>query len=259
MLEGILGKPITSLEIIDRDLPGELTAHEDVELDIRVRLDDGSRADVGMQMRATAALRSRLVFQATRDYSSQPVRGGRYEDLTPTAVVVWLVEPLFPSLGRLHSTFELFEQSTHTPIGDAFALHVLQLSEISRSPRTSEDARAHRWARFLTAQTDAEFEQLASDDPIMSLAKKTLETLSQDPDVQRRAREREDARALYEIDLATSKRLGKAELLLELLGERFGPPSEATRARVTAATSKQLDTWAKRIFTATTLDEMLAP
>jgi predicted transposase/invertase (TIGR01784 family) len=262
MLEGILGKPIASLEIIDRDLPGELTADKDVELDIRVRLGDGSRADVEMQMRLTAALRSRLVFYAARDYSSQIVRGARYEDLTPTVVVAWLVEPLFPELDRLHSTFEMLERHTHTPFGDELALHVLQLSEITPSLGPSEDARVHRWGRFLTAQTDAEFEQLASEDPIMSLAKKTLETLSQDPDVQRRAREREDARALYQIDLATSKRLGKAEgkaeLLLELLGERFGPPSEATRARVTAATSEQLDTWAKRIFTAATLDEMLA-
>jgi flagellar biosynthesis/type III secretory pathway protein FliH len=117
----------------------------------------------------------------------------------------------------------------------------------------------------------------------MSLAKQTLEALSQDPDVRRLAREREDSRALYQIDLATSKRLGRAEglreglregkaegkaeglregkakLLLEQLGERFGPPSDATRARIASATSEQLDAWAKRILTAATLDDVLAP
>jgi predicted transposase/invertase (TIGR01784 family) len=259
MLEGILQRPIDSLEILDRDLPGDLPADKDVELDVRVRLGDGSRADIEMQIRLTAALGSRLVFYAARDYSSQLARGGRYEDLTPSVVVAWLVDPLFPDLHRLHCHFELLELHTHVPFGGQLALHVLQLSEIGPSPAPGEDARVHRWAHFLTATSDEELEQLASEDPIMSLAKQTLEALSQDPDVRRLVREREDSRALYQIDLATSKRLGKAELLTELLGERFGPPSDATRARIGSATSEQLDAWVKRILTAATLDDVLAP
>jgi predicted transposase/invertase (TIGR01784 family) len=259
MLEGVLQRSIDSLEILDRDLPGQLPADKDIELDVRVRLGDGSRADIEMQIRLTAALGSRLVFYAARDYSSQLVRGGRYEDLTPTVVVAWLVEPLFPDLARLHCNFELLELHTHIPFGGQLALHVLQLSALGPSPAPGEDARVHRWARFLTAQNEAALEQLASEDPIMSLAKQTLDALSQDPTARRLAREREDARALYQIDLATSKRLGKAELLLELLGERFGAPSDVTRARIASATSDQLDTWAKRILAAATFDDVLAP
>jgi hypothetical protein len=101
----------------------------------------------------------------------------------------------------------------------------------------------------------------------MSLAKQTLDALSQDPTARRLAREREDALALYQIDLATSKRLGKTEglregmtrILLELLGERFGPPSEVTRARIASAPFELLDAWAKRLITAATLDDVLAP
>lgn len=263
MLEGVLQRPMESLEIIDRDLPGELPANKDIELDVRVRLGDGSRADVEMQIRLTAALGSRLVFYVARDYSSQLARGGRYEDLTPSVVVAWLVDPLFPDLHRFHCDFELLELHTHVPFGGQLAIHVLQLSELGSSPAPGEDARVHRWARFLIATSDEELEQLASEDPIMSLAKQTLEELSQDPDVGRLAREREEARALYQIDLATSKRLGKAEgkaeLLLEQLGERFGPPSDATRARIASATSEQLHAWAKRILTAATLDDVLTP
>jgi predicted transposase/invertase (TIGR01784 family) len=271
MLEGTLGKPIQSLEILDRDIPGELPADKAIELDVRVKLGDGSRADIEMQIRLTAALGSRLVFYAARDYSTQLARGAGYEDLTPTAVVAWLVEPLFPDLHRLHACFELRDRYTHTPFGDELALHVLQLSMIDPSPRPGEDARVHRWARFFMAQSDEELEQLAAEDPIMSLAKETLEALSQDPTVCRLAQEREDALALYRIDLATSKRLGKTEglregkaagksdLLLKQLGVRFGPPPEATRARLATATPEQLDTWAERVLTATTLDEVLAP
>lgn len=267
MLEGTLGKPIHSLEILDRNIPGELPTDKAIELDVRVRLGDGSRADIEMQIRLTAALGSRLVFYAARDYSTQLARGAGYEDLTPTAVIAWLVEPLFPDLHRLHACFELRDRYTHTLFGDDLALHVLQLSMLGPSPRPGEDVRVHRWARFLMAQTDEELEQLAEEDPSMSLAKKTLEALSQDPTVCRLAREREDALALYRIDLATSRRLGeqeglrdgKATLLLKLLGKCFGPPSEATLARVAAATPEQLDTWAERMLTVKALDEVLAP
>jgi hypothetical protein len=118
-------------------------------------------------------------------------------------------------------------------------------------------------AKRSSIRTSTTFSVRGTEDPIMSLAKQTLDALSQDPDVLRLAREREDSRALYQIDLATSKRLGKAEgkaeLLLALLGERFGPPSDVTRARIASATSEQLDAWAKRILTAATLDDVLAP
>ena len=139
----------------------------------------------------------------------------------------------------------------------------MQLSALRPSPAPDEDARVHRWARFLTASSDAELDQLASEDPIMSLAKQTLEALSQDPATHRLVREREEAIKLYRIDLVTSKAEGllegKAELLLKLLAIRFGPLPEPTRARITAATTEQIDTWAERMLTASTLDEVLAP
>jgi hypothetical protein len=52
---------------------------------------------------------------------------------------------------------------------------------------------------------------------------------------------------------------GVAKVLLELLGQRFGPISEATRAHVETATIEQLDTWTDRILAAPTIDDVLAP
>jgi hypothetical protein len=61
------------------------------------------------------------------------------------------------------------------------------------------------------------------------------------------------------ISRAEGEAKGRAELLLKLLGLRFGPPSAATRARVETATSDQLDAWAERVLTAQTLDDVLTP
>ena len=134
-------------------------------LDIRTLLDDGSRADLEMQMHTPPQLASRLLFYATRDYADQLHRGDEYHLLTPTLSIIWLVEPLFPELGHLHSLFELRDRFTGTRYNDHLAIHLLQLSPLTSSPTTGYTATVHRWARFLTARTHAEFDQLASEHP----------------------------------------------------------------------------------------------
>jgi predicted transposase/invertase (TIGR01784 family) len=275
MLEAILGKPIVELTVVNPNIPGNVASSKAIVLDVRAILADGSRADLEMQVRAGPVLRSRLVYYGARDYSDQLVRGDEYDRLTPTTVVVWLVQPLFPTLDRLHSTFELRERHTHMLFSDQLTFHVLQLSALSPTGATGYAGAVERWARFFTARDQAELDRLAAEDPIMHLAKQTLEQLSQDPATRRLARERADALRLYEMDLAASKAEGKAEgraegkaegraegkaeLLLELVGLRFGPPSEQVRAQVETASAEQLDQWAERVLTARTIDEILAP
>lgn len=101
----------------------------------------------------------------------------------------------------------------------------------------------------------------------MTLAKQTLERLSQDPETRRQAREREDSIKLYEMSLAASEARGrtegrtegKAEVLLKQLGLRFGSLPSEIPARVEAAPVEQLDRWIERVLTAKTLEETFAP
>lgn len=291
MLEAVLGRPVRSLTILDADIPGELVGDKTVILDIRAQLEDGTRVDVEMQVRIPPTLRPRLVYYGARDFSAQLARGEGYERLTPTVVIVWTVEPLFPDLDQLHSIFELRERRTHRLFGDQLAIHVLQLGSVGTPSEAEEDARVVRWARFLTARELDTLEALAKESPIMSLAKQTLEALSQDPQAQRLARERAEAQIFYRMDLAASReeaeregreaglrdgiaegrkkgldegrkegrKEGRVELLLELLALRFGAPAAGVRARVEAASIEQLDAWARRVLTAESIDEVLAP
>lgn len=261
MLEAILGRPIRDVFVLNPGIPSERPPDKQIVLDIRVALDDGSRADLEMQVRLVPALASRLVYYGARDYAAQLGRGDDYDQLTPTVVIAWLVDPLFPDLERLHAIFELRERHTHRLLSDQLQFHVLQLSKLSSSRVGTgyDDPRVERWARFLMAQSDAELDQLASEDPIMALAKETLDQLSQDPETHRLAREREDSLKLYRMHLAASRAEGKADVLLKQLALRFGVLPEATRARVERATLAQLDAWVERVLTAATLDEVFAP
>ncbi|MCX4245755.1 Rpn family recombination-promoting nuclease/putative transposase [Paraliomyxa miuraensis] len=267
MLEGVLGRPIRTVTVKNPEIPGVLASDKGIVLDLRVVLDDGTRVDLEMQIRLTPALTSRLVYYGARDYVDQLDRGDAYERLAPTAVIAWLAEPLFPTLERLHAIFELRERHTQLLFGDQLTIHVLQLCSSSTSTcATGYDARVERWARFLMHfDDDAEIDRLAAEDPMMHVAKQTLEELSQDPDTRRQAREREDAIKLYRIDLATvraegrtaGRTEGKAELLLRQLGKRFGPLSARTRALVEGAAVERLDAWADRVVIEPTLERVL--
>ncbi|MCA9709351.1 MAG: Rpn family recombination-promoting nuclease/putative transposase [Myxococcales bacterium] len=283
MLEGILARPIRALSLIDAEIPGELPHDKHVILDIRARLHDGSRVDVEMQRNPLPALTSRLAYYTARDYGDQLHLGDGYGLLTATTGIVWSVSPLFPSLDRLHCIFELRERHTGTRFSDQLAIHVLQLSVLAPHPTNRYDAKVARWARFFTARDDAERVELASEDPIMRIALETLDQLSEDPQTRRLAREREDAIVLYRMHLAASRAegeaegeakgkaegeakgkaegeaKGKAEVLIKLLGLRFGPLPESLRARVQSAAIDQLDAWTDRVLTAQTLEDALAP
>lgn len=262
MLEAVLGRPIASLSVLNPDILGQLASNKRIVLDIRVELHDKTRVDVEMQLRATPALPQRLVYYVARDYTDQLRRGADYPTLTPSIGVVWLLEPV-PNLPvRLHTLYELRERDTHERFTDQLAIHVLQPLAPPSPEGFGYHPQVERWARFFTATSDAEYDQLASEDPIMSIAKDALDQLSQDPATHRLARERDEAMKLYQLELATyghqERAKGEAKLLLKQLGLRFGPLSDATRARVEAASVEQRDTWAERILTAPTLDDVLA-
>ena len=115
-------------------------------------------------------------------------------------------------------------------------------------------------ARFFTAQGDAELDRLAAEDPIMKLATNILDDISRDFDAYFHAMRLADEIVLDKISYREEgEAKGRAEILLKQLGIRFGRVSDAIRARVERATIAELDTWAERVLTATTLDEVLAP
>ena len=51
-------------------------------------------------------------------------------------------------------------------------------------------------------------------------------------------------------------REGPADMLLMLIEQRFGVPPEGFRSQVKAADSNQLDTWAKAVLVASSLEDI---
>jgi predicted transposase/invertase (TIGR01784 family) len=240
-----------------------------------------------MQVRATAALQSRLLLYAARDFANQAKRGHAYDSLTPTVLIVWLVQPLFADLHQLHSIFELRERNTQRYFSRDLALHVLQLSEIPEQPAqdlTLPEHRVQLWARFLAARTPEDRAALAQEDSVMASAIENLEQLSADPELVRQAEERQLSRFFYELSLVNAKQEGllegkqvgllegkqvgllegkqvgllegKRETLLLLLQAKFDAVPPSLQARLQSGTDAELTRWAARLLKVQTIDEV---
>lgn len=216
-LEAVLGRRVRDFEVLNPEVPGEFPADKVIVLDLRVRMDSGERVDVEMQARADGCLADRFLLYATRDYACQLPRGGDYADLTPTVSVLWIGARMFPAERRFHLRFELLETSSLARYNDHLTLHVLQLPEISTTSGVAPKAERalHNWGRFFAATEDDELAELAKEDATMATAIEALEHLSQDPEAQRLAREREESVFLYKMGQAYSRREGRAEGLAE--------------------------------------------
>ncbi len=216
MLEGALGRQVKSFQVLNPEIPGDVSASKLIVLDILTELDTGERVDVEMQVRVTGAVASRIVYYSARNYTDQLERGDDYARLRPSITVLWVAERLFPDLERFHSVFELRERHTGRLYGDDLVIHVLQLSEIHRVERPSgEEEAAHfeelvqLWGRFLAAKSELEFEQLAKHNTLMAEALEELDKLSRDPEAASLAQRRADALKFHDMELRISREEGR--------------------------------------------------
>lgn len=249
MLEAVLAEPIAEFTVLNPEIPGDLPGHKSIIVDILVRLADGRRVNVEMQVNSRPELRPRLAYYVARNLSDQLVRGDNYALVCPSILVVWLVEPLFRDIEQFHSIFELRERSTHVAFGPELTMHLLQLSKLksgaaTRAAQHSKYAELEGlWGRFFTAKTRLDFVQLRAQHPIMSQA--GLQQGREQGLQQGLADGREQG--LEE---------GQATMLLRLLELKFGSvPAELT-ARVRAASQNDVTRWGDRLFQAATLSDV---
>jgi hypothetical protein len=182
----------------------------------------------------------------------------------------WIEFELPP--GRFHCTFEVREAHGHERLDDQFALHIVQLPLLHTADALApEHAGALLdWARYFKATEDEELEALAMSDPIFDKAKLELERLSSDPQVRRLALEREEALAMYHMELHEARREGKAEgrtegkaeglatAVLRLLEGRGIEVPQDARDRIGACRDiVQLQAWLDAAIGATRIEDVL--
>lgn len=198
MIEAVLlpPKPIREIHVLNPDIPMDFPGDKAIVLDVRVRLDDGSQIDLEMQSTVPTGTAGRFLYYWARDFVDTMRAGDDYKGLRPCLSILWFKQTLLVT-ERFHSVFHLSEDESREVFSPLIEMHVLELPKLTLAP-LERQARLERWARFFRADTPAELDRLAAEDSIMSAAVHTLEKLSDDPEMQRQAREREDAQLMLQ-------------------------------------------------------------
>jgi predicted transposase/invertase (TIGR01784 family) len=257
--------PIASVVVLNPELLGEAVDDKHVVLDVLVRLEDGRRVDVEMQMRRHAGVRRRALMYWARLFESQLGQGDAYDQLQPVSSVFLLADSWLPG-DRFHSIFRLLEVHDHGLFSDAIELHTVELAKLQtmKEEERKQEEELVRWGAFLTADGEAALEALAQKDPIMREAKEALEELSADPQVRYWAERRALGQKLHRFELAEERRQGIEQgvkqgierTLRRLLRARFGDVPAWLEARIESASVDELDAWSVRVVTATSLEEV---
>jgi len=268
--------PIADVEVLNPETTKESVQAKGAVLDVRVRLANRCQLNIEMQSSAQRDLDKRALFYWARLYTGSLERGQEYDELLPTISLFILDFVELPG-GEYHSEFRLLDVAEHHVFSEDLVLHVLELPKVPALPRNIRPRRAIdeppllKWARFLKAENQEVLESLAMTDPVLQEAKDALERLSGDPKARELARERELWDWNYRTALRSAERHGRAEGLAEgrTLGERLVLQKQLTRKfgelpahvldRLEGASEAELESWADRLLTASTLDEVFAP
>jgi predicted transposase/invertase (TIGR01784 family) len=279
MIEAVLTLPgpITSLRILNPDLPKDQIDDKSVILDVRVELGAHGVVDIEMQTRMLPGTTSRFLYYWAREYADQLSAGDSYTTLHPVYSVLWLGDNLHEDT-PFHSRYRVAEGTKGRLFSDNLQIHTLELKKVAKLPASNQDPDVD-WGRFLTA-TDEERRVLADRSPIMKTAVDALTNLSLDPEAQRIAweRDRNERAARHmmgsaiqagreegieigreqgiEIGREESRR-EKAAMLAQLLAKKFGPLAEAQRERVDGADGATLKRWFDASFDAVSIDDLL--
>ncbi len=125
---------------------------------------------------------------------------------------------------------------THHELTADLEMHFVELSKIDLEP---DDSALKHGMAFLLAREERELEELAMSDPNIRRATEALAALSQDPEAQELARQREMAQINLKIMRQFEREAGEAEgraealrLAVETACDLLGIEVDATRAKV---------------------------
>lgn len=214
---------IISVEITNPIILGESIKSKEFRLDINVTLNNCSHINLEMQVTGRLIWSNRSVSYLCRSFDMLN-HGQDYAEVKPVIHIGFLDYALFNDCPEFYATYKLLNVKNYHLYSDNLTLSVVDLSHIELA--TDEDRKYHidYWAKLFKATTWEEIKMLASKDPYINEASKTIFQLSAEDQIRKRCRDREeyylDLRA-YEREIAENKRIIEEDkrIIKELLGE----------------------------------------
>ena len=211
---------ITSVHVLNPDIPKILVDDKGTVLDIHAKLADGTLLDIEMQMTSHDALAKRALYYASRMYSSELNTGDSYTELRPVIVIFLVAQDLFSSRPNdFEVSFSLQQDDPGAAVfGELREQIQIKFFEISKAFRLwqerqlpADDISLGAWLGFLADPSSQAVQEACMSIPELKDAKRALEELSAQEEAREIARVREKSRLHFDSLMAEATAKGKAE------------------------------------------------
>ena len=211
-------KKIVSAKVQNPELPKKKITDRGVILDILTRLDDGSFANIEMQMNWNSLLSERSHFYAAKLFASQLHRGANYSKLKPTTSIYLLGDIAFKEShpNVFHYTFRMREDQDRANLGSFMVMHFIEIPKLFGKVRDDMDGARNLplkdWCLFLYNPSDPVLQKEVFDRmPALKKAHDTLKEISTKEELRELARMREKARLDHESFVEAAFMEGEAK------------------------------------------------
>ena len=146
-------------EIVPPRIDGKLSF-----LDVLVKMDDGTRVHVEVQVLMDEYMVNRSLYYWGRIYSRELEKGNLYGDLSPVITINLLDFNQFPQYQTYINTYHITNDDTHDILTNHLEMHFIELKKIHISD-IKKLKRSERWIAYFSPNfTDQERRALAMSD-----------------------------------------------------------------------------------------------
>ena len=147
-------------------------------LDVQVRMQDGTKVDIEVNIAPFSAWPERSLFYLAKMYIGQIEKGDPYTVLKKCVHIGILDFVLFPGEEGYYSQFHLWEDQRKLKYSDRLEIHICELPKLKKYPHPETELL--NWMRFINAEKEEEMEKMAERNKYIQTAYDDLKMLSAD-------------------------------------------------------------------------------
>ena len=147
-------------------------------LDVRVLLNNSTQIDIEIQVSPFLLWPERSLFYLAKMFTDQIEKGEGYEKLEKCVHVGILDFILFGEDKEYYSCFRIREDVRNCLYTDKLEVHILELPKLKK--HDYPETELLNWAKFMNAERQEEFEEMAEKDQYIEKAYEALKNISAD-------------------------------------------------------------------------------
>ena len=181
---------IADIEMVDREIDGDLPEDKEARLDILGKTKAGEKVNIEMQVNNLTSMAERIVYYWARNFTDLK-KGEDYDQLARTISINILAYNMLDEKKspNMHSCFEIVDRKTECKLTDKLEIHILELKKL-KPQSVKEMNRVEKWAAYFSQRTpEKELEEIAETDQGIQAAMEVDDMFTKD----------EKARRVYEL------------------------------------------------------------